>query len=84
MEMLRNVPGSHDAGIWTTLPRGQPKPASHSMHAVEPARFWYVPSSQLVHEGLDAFAAKVPAGQTAGADAPMLQAWPAGHSAQSL
>ena len=42
-DALRNVPGSQDAGIGTTLPAGQSKPALHSMHAVEPAAFWYVP-----------------------------------------
>ena len=73
---LRNVPASHAAGICTTLPVGQLKPAAHSMHAVAPAVLWYVPSAHAAQSAKPDALATEPAAHGVGAAAP--RARPAG------
>ena len=77
---LRNVPAAHAAGICTTLPVGQLKPAAQSMHAVAPAASWYVPSPHAVQSWLLALAANVPALHSVAEVAPAKQKLPAGQA----
>ena len=80
---LRYVPGSHDAGICTTEPSGQRKPASHTTHAVAPSPAWKVPAAQAEQSWLAPPAAYVPLAHTVASVAPKLHAWPGGQAWQS-
>mgnify|MGYP003326669481 CR=1 FL=1 len=79
---LRKVPALQAAGICTTLPLGQLNPAAHSMHAVAPAAFWYVPSTHTAQSWLFALAANVPALHSVAEVAPAKQKLPAGQAWQ--
>ena len=71
---------AQDAGIGTTLPMGQRKPASHSTHAVAPLSPWYEPSAHGPHCWLVLPAANVPALHAVGAVEPAKQYEPSPHA----
>ncbi len=55
------MPTPHATPNWEEQPGGQKKPGSHWRHAVDPARYAYVPAAHGVHALLDVVDVKVPA-----------------------